>query len=150
MTSRRASRVLVTLSSLVALGSSLAANAVELHDLKGLEQIFGRYAPRGDCERQPLVIVDVSGLTFEVGGKVEKVTNPEQALEYNGPDYQGSDVWIFPFRLNDGYAILMTFNYGSRNGSLVIAPHDEGYPGGPKLGPRNQALVTGSPYQRCK
>ena len=150
MMSSRRSPVLVMLLSLAALGSSFTAGAVELQNLKGLEAIFGRYAPGGDCKQQPQVLVDATGLTFEVGGKQEKVTNPEQALEYNGPDYQGSDVWIFPFRLKDGYAILMTFNYDSRKGALVITPQDEGYPGGPKLGPRNQALVSGSPYQRCK
>jgi hypothetical protein len=150
MASRRLSRVLVALLSLAALSSSPAAHAVELQNLKGLEGIFGRYAPGGDCKRQPQVLVDVTGLTFEVGGKQEKVTNPEQALEFAGPDYQGPDIWIFPFRLKDGYAILMTFNDGGRKGALTIAPQDEGYPGGPKLGPLNQALVSGSPYQRCK
>jgi len=144
------SRVLSLLLSLFALSSSPVANAVELQNLKGLEAIFGRYAPGGDCKRQPQVLVDVTGLTFDVGGKQEKVTNPEQALEYNGPDYQGSDIWIFPFRLKDGYSILMTFNYNSKQGVLTIAPQDEGYAGGPKLSERNQALVSGSPYKRCK
>ena len=65
--------------------------------------------------------MDVSGLTFDVGGKQEKVTNPEQALEFNGPDYQGPDIWIFPYRLKDGYSILMTFNYNSQKGVLTIA-----------------------------
>jgi hypothetical protein len=150
MTIHRGLRALVTLLSLAALGSSLVANAAELHDLKGMDDIFGRYAPGGDCKRQPQVVVDATGLTFEVGGKQEKVTNPEHAFEYNGPDYQGSDIWLFPFRLKDGYSILMTFNYESRKGALVITPQDEGYAGGPKLSPRNQALVSGSPYQRCK
>jgi len=150
MTVHRMSRAVVMLSSLAALGWSLVAHAVERTDLKGLEGIFGRYAPAGDCKRQPQILVDVSGITFFVAGQQEKVTNPEQAQEYNGPDYQGPDIWIFPYRLNDGYSILMTFNYNSKKGVLVITPHDEGYPGGPKLSPRNQALVSGSPYAKCK
>jgi hypothetical protein len=151
MTSHRTSRVLLSfLLSLAAFSASPVANAVELQNLKGLEDIFGRYAPGGDCKRQPQVLVDVSGLTFDVGGKQEKVTNPEQALEYNGPDYQGPDIWIFPYRLKDGYSILMTFNYNSKKGVLTIAPQDEGYPGGPKLSPWNQSPVAGSPYKRCK
>ena len=76
--------------------------------------------------------------------------NPENALEYNGPDYTGTDIWIFPFRLKDGYSILMTFNYDSKQGVLMITPQDEGYAGGPKLNPLNQALVSGSPYAKCK
>ena len=150
MTSCRVSRVLLTMLSLAALGSSLSAQAVELNGLKGLESIFGRYAPGGDCKRQPQVVVDVTGLTFEVGGKQEKVTNPEQALEYAGPDYDGPAVWLFPFRLGDGYSVMMAFNDDAQPGTLTITPHDEGYPGGPKLSPRNQALVSGSPYRRCR
>ncbi len=150
MTSRRMSRVLLTILSLAVLGSSFAAHAVELNGLKGLEGIFGRYAPGGDCKRLPQVVADVTGLTFEVGGRQEKVTNPEQALDFAGPDYEGPDVWLFPFRLKDGYAILMTFNENSQLGTMTIVPQDEGYPGGPKLSPRNQALVSGSPYKRCK
>ena len=150
MTSRRSIGLAVMLLSLVVLGSSQVAIAVELTNLKGLEDLFGRYAPAGDCKRQPQILVDESGLTFTVGGQQEKVTNPEQALEYNGPDYAGPDVWFFPFRLKDGYSILMTFNYDSRKGVLMITPQDEGYAGGPKLSPRNQALVSGSPYGKCK
>ncbi len=150
MTSCRTSRVLLMMLSIAVLGSSLTAHAVELDGLKGLEGIFGRYAPGGDCKRQPQVVVDATGLTFEVGGKKETVTNPEQALGYMGPDYTGPDIWLFPFRLKDGYAILMTFNENAQLGTMTIAPQDEGYPGGPKLGPRNQALVSGSPYKRCK
>jgi len=136
--------------SIAVLGASFPAHAVELDGLKGLEGIFGRYAPGGDCKRQPQVVADVTGLTFEVGSKPEKVTNPEQMLNYLGPDYQGPDLWLFPFRLNDGYAILMTFNENAQPGTMTIVPYDEGYPGGPKLSPRNQALVSGSPYKRCK
>ncbi|HQR25003.1 MAG TPA: hypothetical protein PK163_09470 [Steroidobacteraceae bacterium] len=152
MTARRVSLAFMVLASLGALCIGTAASAVELQGLKGyqLDTIYGRYAPGGDCKRQPQVVADATGLTFEVGGKSEKVTNPEQAMDFNGPDYQGSDIWIFPFRLKDGYSILMTFNPNSKKGALEIAPQDEGYPGGPKLSPRNQALVSGSPYARCK
>jgi hypothetical protein len=126
------------------------AAAVEVHDLKGLEGIFGRYAPAGDCKRQPQILVDVTGLTFTVAGASEKVTNPEYAAGYGPADYQGISVWIFPFHLKDGYSILMTFNYNEKKGALAIDPQDEGYKGGPKLSARNQALVNGSPYARCK
>ena len=68
--------VAVALGCAVAAAFSSGAGAVEVHDLKGFEQLFGRYAPAGDCKRQPQFVVDVSGFTFEVGGKTEKVTNP--------------------------------------------------------------------------
>jgi hypothetical protein len=150
MSSNRVSRLVVTSMAVAALGSSIAANAVELNGLAGLDNIFGRYAPGGDCKKQPQILVDVTGLTFDVGGKQEKVTNPENVLGYAGPDYQGPDIWLFPFRLKDGYSILMTFNAMGKKGVLTIDPQDEGYQGGPKASPRNQALISGSPYARCK
>lgn len=128
------------------------ATAVELDGLKGhgLDALYGRYAPGGDCAKQPRITADAGGLGFEVAGKTEKVTNPEQAPGFAGPDYDGIGVWIFPFRLGDGYSILMAFNDGEQPGTLAISGHDEGYPGGPPLSPRNAALVKGSPYAKCK
>ncbi len=126
------------------------AAAVEMHGLEGLEDTFGRYAPGGDCRRQPQVLVDSTGITFELAGKKEKVTNPEYALSFAGPDYAGISKWLFPFRSGDGYPIIMMFNADEKRGSLVIAGHDEGWQGGPQLAPRNAALVQGSPYARCK
>jgi hypothetical protein len=58
--------------------------------------------------------------------------------------------WFFPFRTNDGYEILMTFDAGEKSGAVAIDPHDQGYPGGPKASPRNAALIKGSPYAKCK
>ena len=139
-----------TLTILAALFLAHPAGAVEVQDLKGFEGIFGRYAPGGDCKRQPQILVDATGLTFEVGGKSEPVSNPEFAASYGGRDYVGSTIWMFPFRLVDGYSILMAFNSDEKVGVLSVTGHDEGYPGGPKLSPRNDALVKGSPYARCK
>jgi hypothetical protein len=140
---------LATFALAVAIAVPGVAGAVELQGLKGHEALFGRYAPGGDCAKQPRITVDASGLSFEVAGKTEKVTNPEQALGFAGPDYQGIGVWLFPFRKGEGYAILMSFNEGEKPGTLAIGGHDEGYPGGPPASPRNAALIAGSPYARC-
>jgi len=134
----------------IVLLAAAPALAVELQGLAGHDALFGRYAPGGDCAKQPRITVDASGLTFEVAGKTEKVTNPEQALGFAGPDYQGIGVWLFPFRKGEGYAILMSFNEGEKPGTLAIGGHDEGYPGGPPASPRNAELIAGSPYARCK
>lgn len=140
----------LALALFAALAAPGLAPAVELKGLEGLQALYGRYAPGGDCAKQPRITADAGGLTFEVDGKTEKVTNPEQALGFAGPDYDGIGVWLFPFRLGDGYSILMAFNDGEKPGTLAISGHDEGYPGGPPLSPRNAALVKGSPYAKCK
>jgi hypothetical protein len=125
-------------------------DAIPVNDLKGFDELYGRYAPAGDCKRQPQVVVDATGFSFEVAGKRELVTNPEFAASYGPRDYDGIAKWFFPFRKGDGYPILMSFNGGEVKGTLAIDPQDEGWPGGPPLSAFNAALVKGSPYARCK
>lgn len=141
---------LVSAIALVALVAARTADAVEVTNLEGLEDIFGRYAPAGDCKRQPQVLVEFKGLTFTVGGATVKVTNPEYAAGYGPADYAGISKWIFPFRIPEGYPILMTFNADEKKGVLLITAQDEGWKGGPPLTARNKALVDGSPYKRCR
>jgi hypothetical protein len=150
MATRRWSRVMTMLVPFALMCLAGAASAVEVSDLKGFEDLFGRYAPGGDCRRTPQVVVDVAGFTFEVDGRQEVVTNPEYAAAYGPHDYSGISQWFFPFRIKDGYPVLMTFNHDEKKGVLAIDPQDQGYPGGPKLSARHQALVSGSPYARCK
>jgi hypothetical protein len=126
------------------------AGAVEVTDLKGLEDIYGRYAPAGDCKREPRILVDASGLTFERGGQSEKATKVEYAASYGAHDYTGIQKVIFPFSSTNGWPVIMLFNYEEKPGALVIQGHDEGYQGGPPLSARNQVLVAASPYARCR
>jgi len=51
------------LASSLTLGLA-TASAVEVTDLEGLEDIYGTYAPAGDCKREPCIVVDVTGLGF--------------------------------------------------------------------------------------
>jgi hypothetical protein len=140
----------IAVASVVATMAPWPAGAVEVKNKAGFEDSFGRYAPGGDCKRQPQILVEFSGLTFEVPGDTVKVTNPEYAAAYGPHDYDGISKWVFPFRLAAGYPILMAFNADEKKGALHITPHDEGFAGGPPLTPRNKALVDGSPYARCQ
>jgi len=47
-------------AGLAIFAGAIPAQAVEVTDLKGLEDIYGRYAPAGDCKRQPRIVVDVT------------------------------------------------------------------------------------------
>ena len=126
------------------------ATAVEVQDLKGFEPLFGRYAPAGDCGRQPQIVVDVDGFAFEVGGASERGDRPEFAASYGGNFYQGISQWFFPYRNAAGFPILLTFNHGETPGVLAVEGHDAGWPGGPPLSARDQVLVDGSPYAKCR
>lgn len=129
---------------------AMTAGAVEVTSLEGLEDLFGTYAPGGDCKREPRITVETSGITFEVAGKQQKVTKVEFAASYGGNFYQGIAKWIFPFFMTDGYPILMTFNGDEKPGWLAIDAHDRGYQGGPAALPLEAALIKGSPYKRCQ
>lgn len=145
----------MSITSLWLLASAcLPAQAVEINDMKDFTDLHGRYAPAGDCKRQPQIVVDAGGMTFEVAAAKTRVTNPEFAASFFGgarDNYEGISRVFFPFRNNqDSYPIIMMFNADEKKGILTIAGHDEGWKGGPALTPRNKALVAGSPYSRCK
>lgn len=126
------------------------AGAVEVSDMRGFEALFGRYAPGGDCAREPRVVVDATGIAVELKGATEKVTKLEYAASFGGPEYQGNIRWFFPFSSANGYPVLMAFDPDVKAGVLTVEPHDEGWQGGPPLSARNAALVKGSPYAKCK
>ncbi len=132
----------------LALGGT--AQAIEVKNLEGFEALYGRYAPAGDCSRQPQIVVEREGFRFEVEGEIHKINNPEFAASYGGNFYQGITQWFMPFRSSQGFPILMSFNHEERTGVLNIEGHDEGWSGGPPLSPRNKALVEGSPYAVCR
>lgn len=150
---RRVRNRVARIAIAICLGSMIpaAAGAVEVENLEGLDDVFGRYAPGGDCQRTPRIVVDRSGIAFEgLAGDPARVTTVEYAASYGGNYYQGISKWIFPFRSSDGFPILMAFHADEKRGALAITPHDEGWPGGPPLAPRNKALVDGSPYALCR
>jgi hypothetical protein len=138
---------------LVAAAAGLAATpatAVEISDMKGFEALFGRYAPGGDCAREPRVVVDAAGIALELKGVTDKSTKMEFAASYGGPEYQGNTKWFFPFSSANGWPVIMAFDADEKAGLLTVEPHDEGWAGGPKLNARHQALVAGSPYRKCR
>lgn len=146
----RTTRFGAMVAGVLIMAMHMTAGAIEVNGLADFKELFGRYAPGGDCRRQPQILLDASGMSFEVGGVSEKVTNPEFAASYGPHDYEGISKWFFPFRTAAGYPVLMTFNANEQKGALLIDAQDEGWAGGPPLSPRNKALVSGSPYARCK
>src|SRR5690606_38264305 len=82
---RVASRVLAAACACALAGG---AAAIEVANLDGHDDLFGRYAPGGDCARTPRIVVDRSGIAFEgLPGGDEKVTSVEYAASYGGNYY---------------------------------------------------------------
>lgn len=125
-------------------------HAIGLTTLEGFEQLFGHYAPAGDCKRQPHIIVNKSGFTFKVAGQTETATQPEYAASYGGNFYEGISLWFFPyFEPDKDRPLLLIFNANEQKGVLVVDTEYD-YPGGPKLPPGYQALTDNSPYAVCR
>ncbi|CAN5653865.1 hypothetical protein BH23PSE2_BH23PSE2_06180 [soil metagenome] len=124
------------------------ASAIEVRNLEHLEDIFGRYAPGGDCTRQPQVLVEQSGLTFFNGAAKHKVARIDHAASFMGNYYEGIGIWLMPLYGTER-PIVMNFNAGEQRGALTIEGHDRGWNGGPPLTARHQAVVDASPYRRC-
>ena len=126
------------------------APAVTLHGLKNsqLDDIYGTYAPRGECAREPRITVDDSGMTFTHAGKSTHSGTVEYALTYMGPDYQGIGHVIFPFPVNedDVGRVMMTFNAGEKRGALAV---ESNLGPGQSFSPLEAALVKHSPYAKC-
>lgn len=135
---------------LVALVSA-PASAVALHGLKSsqLDDIYGTYAPRGECAREPKITVDDSGMTFMHGGKSTHSGTVEYAITYMGPDYQGIGHVIFPFPVteDDVGRVMMTFNAGEKRGALAV---ESNLAPGQSFSPLQAALVKHSPYAKCR
>lgn len=142
--------LLPLVNGLVAVLAAAPAGAVEVSGMADFKPLFGRYAPGGDCSRQPRISVEASGIVFEAQGVTEKVTKLEYGASYGGMQYEGISEWFFPFKNANGWPVLMTFNADEKQGRVTIKPQDEGWQGGPKLSARLQTLVSGSPYQRCR
>lgn len=150
MRHERPTKILPILGLCGALTIAGAGQAVEVKNLDGFEALYGRYAPAGDCKKQPQIVVERSGFTFEVAGKTEKATQPEYAASYGGNFYEGISLWFFPyFDPDEDRPLLLTFNADEKKGVLAVAT-EYSNSGGPKLDAKYQALVNGSPYKLCK
>lgn len=128
-----------------------AALAVSLTGLKGqrLDNIYGSYAPRGNCAAEPRLTIDDSGFTFRALGRVQKRAQVEYAVSYMGPSYEGISAIFFPFPVddNDFGPVLMTVNDGEKRGVIRF---DADVAPGKKLAPFHAALTAASPFLLCR
>ncbi|HRP71884.1 MAG TPA: hypothetical protein PK743_04500 [Luteimonas sp.] len=134
------------------LGMALAvanAGAIEVQNLDGFEQYFGRYAPGGDCAKQPQVVIDREGFAFTGGPELPKATQPEYAASYMGNFYEGIGLWFFPYR-SEPRPYVLTLNADETPGKLTLEVYDFDYQGGPKLPDRYRPYLSASPYLKCR
>ncbi|MFT3763457.1 MAG: hypothetical protein QM761_12805 [Pseudoxanthomonas sp.] len=133
----------------IALTIGGAAAAIELANLDDFKEHFGRYAPGGDCKRQPQVVIDRDGFAFEGGPPLEKAIRPIYAASYMGNFYEGISLFFFPYT-KDPKPFLLTLNANEEPGTLEIGVFDYDYPGGPTLPARYRPYIDASPYRKCR
>ena len=129
------------------LGAAFAA-AVPLTHLRDFEALHGRYAPGGDCRRQPQIVVDAAGIAFTGGPPLPKADRPDYAATFMGPAYTGIALTFFPYA-DEPRPFLLTFNADETPGRLTVQSEDFDYPGGPPLPARYRLWVAASPYAKC-
>jgi hypothetical protein len=133
----------------MAIGPCGAARAIEVENLDGFEEHFGRYAPGGDCSRQPQVVLERQGFEFKGGPALPKATRPEYAASFMGIFYEGISRFFFPYAA-EPRPFLLTLNADEKPGVLVLQAYDFDYPGGPRLPDKYRSYIAASPYAKCK
>lgn len=139
--------------SMALLGGALAlcapAMAIEVGNLDGFEEHFGRYAPGGDCTKQPQVVLARDGFAFEGGPALPKATKPEYAASFMGNYYEGISQFFFPYPV-EPRPFLLTLNADEKPGVLTLQTYDFDYQGGPRLPDKYRPYIAASPYAKCK
>jgi len=137
-------------SLLLVLALPTGAFAVTLSSLKeqNLNNIYGSYAPRGDCTKDVRLTVDESGFTFRALGRTVKTARFEYALTFMGPSYAGISAVFFPFPIDAGNygPVIMTVNDEEKHGVIRL---EADVPRGQRADPFHAALVGSSPYLLC-
>lgn len=138
--------------SIVLLATLLAASApalaIEVENLDGFEAHFGRYAPGGDCTKQPQIVVGRSGFAFEGGPALPDADRPEYAASFMGNFYEGISLTFFPYAA-EPRPFVLTLNAEEAPGRMTLQAADFDYAGGPKLPDKYRPYLAGSPYAKC-
>lgn len=131
--------------------ATTSAQALTLSSLKdqGLNHIFGSYASRGDCTKEPRVTIDEGGMTFRANGREVKPPRVEYALTFMGQSYNGIMAVFFPFPVsNDDFGrVLMYVNDDEKRG---IIRFESDLPRGQRPDAFHAAFTGGGIFTICK
>ncbi|BAK65174.1 hypothetical protein SLG_04990 [Sphingobium sp. SYK-6] len=136
---------------IAALLISGSAQAVTLNGLTrgAFGEIYGSYAPRGECASGPSVTIDDKGFTFRATGRTVTQHRVEYAASFMGPTYDGITSVFFPFPVsaNDFGRLIMFVNDDEKRGVIRF---DADLGPGQRADPFQAAFTSASPFQLCK
>src|SRR3546814_7884490 len=114
-----------------------------------VDHIFGSYAPRGDCSKEPRVTIDEKGMTFRANGREIKPPRVEYALTFMGQSYDGIMAVFFPFPVssNDFGRALMYVNDDEKRGVIRF---ESDLPRGQRPASFHAAFTGGGPFTLCQ
>ncbi|MFA7440352.1 MAG: hypothetical protein WCZ66_05210 [Sphingomonadaceae bacterium] len=134
-------------------GLALGAEAVNAQavDLPVPEEIYGRYAPAGNCARLPRVDVGRTGVHLETpAGKSGPLPVSVCFSCAGGAQYAGLQRWVYvkygKNRWGDNMPVILMFNAREQRGLLEVS-HDDTLK--TPLGAPMTAVVRASPLKRC-
>src|SRR3546814_10923491 len=85
------------IAATLALAFAVPSAAVEVDNLDAFQQHFGRYAPGGDCGKQPQLVVSPSGFAFEGGTALPAATRPHYIASFMCHLYAAITEFFLPY-----------------------------------------------------
>jgi hypothetical protein len=137
--------------SALAIFAVTPAQALPLSSLKdqGLDNIFGSYAPSGDCSKGPRVVIDENGMMFRANGRDVRPQRVEYALTFMGASYDGITAVFFPFPTsnNDFGRVIMFVNDDEKQG---VVRFEADLPQGQRADPFHAAFTNAAIFSLCQ
>jgi hypothetical protein len=139
------------------LGACISSAALADDDLQLPPDVYGSYAPGGDCAKQPRITVDKAGVHLDTAaGKRGPLPMMVSFSFGGGATYQGIQIWGLVKHGGkdqwgeDTVPVLLTFNANEQRGALT-AERNEG-PNSPKAvldGPLT-SIVQAASFRLCR
>jgi hypothetical protein len=108
------------------------------------DELHGRYAPAGNCGREPRVVADASGILIEADGRISRVEPLDVCFSCaGGARYEGIEIWVGQ-KLGNEIVAVFRFNADEQPGALIAM--DQGYG---RVGAEIAAVIAASPLERC-
>lgn len=141
--------ITTTSFALLSAGSASAVTLANGFKGQGLDHLYGSYAPRGDCLREPRVTVDDRGFTFRANGRTVTPPRVDYAVSFWGGHYEGITAVFYPFMVSDSDLgrVLMFVNDDEKRGVIRF---EGDYAPGQRADPFHTALTGAKTFTLCK
>lgn len=122
---------------------AMAAGAAAAQGIAPAQNLWGTYAPGGDCTKEPRVTIGQS-LIVQAGGKPTRYGPIDSCVScVGGASYEGIEVWVTYLGANgDPMYPMFRVNADEKRGTLVV-DRDASAPAPIK------AVSAASPLKRC-